>query len=357
VLDRPPRSAYDVGTVLKHARVLLLASATLSVPAAAQPDTTAVLSMLVTSREDGQGLPYGTIAIKPLGVTRFTDEAGRLTFRRVPPGTYTLEAREIGFAPADTVVVLSAGQQQTVTIALSRVAVRLARVMVQRQRSNACTGTGLPEYSADADVNEIFHQLKANIDRVRLLTEQYPLAYALERVRLTRKPGVVDKVIRHDTTVFDDRKPGYAPGKVLYYDVDHGEKVRMARLITFADLGDSLFLANHCFVFGGAPLVDRTRMIQIDFRPANRLKEPDVEGSIYLDANRFVVLRADVHLSHPEWADPPMDQFGVVTTFKEVAPLITLIATVDSDQPAGNERTIEHDHLLKFTYIQRLPGQ
>lgn len=342
--------------MLKHARVLVLASVTLSVAAAAQPDTTAVLSTLVTSREDGRGLPYGTLAIKPLGVTRFTDETGHLTFRHVPPGTYTLEAREIGFAPKDTVVVLSAGQEQSVTIALSRVAIRLARILVQQQRSSACTGTGLPEYRSDPDVNEIFHQLKANIDRVRLLSDQYPLAYSLDRVRVLRKPGTTDKIIQHDTTVFDDRSPPYAPGKVLYYDMDHGEQKRMARLITFADLGDSSFLANHCFDFGGVPFVGRTRMIQIDFRPAKWLKQPDVEGSIYLDATRYVVLRADVHLSHPEWADPPMDEFGVVTTFKEVAPLITLIETVDSEEPDGSTRTLEHDRLVSFSYVQRSPG-
>ncbi|HZS59687.1 MAG TPA: carboxypeptidase regulatory-like domain-containing protein [Gemmatimonadaceae bacterium] len=343
--------------MLKHARIFLLASVTLSVPAAAQPDTTAVLSMSVTSQDGGEALPYGTIAITPLGLTRFTDENGHLTFRHVPPGTYTLRAREIGFAPKDTTVILSAGQQQSVTIALNRVAIRLARVLVQQHRSGACIGTGLPEYSADADVNEIFHQLKANIDRVRLLTEQYPLEYSLDRVRLARKPGAIDRVIQHDTTIFDDRKSGYAPGQVLYYELDRGEKRRMVRLITFADLGDSSFLANHCFTFAGVPLVERTRMIQIDFQPAKRLKKPDVEGSIYLDANRFVVLRADVHLSHPEWADPPIDEFGVITTFKEVAPLITLIATVDSSQPSGSEREIEHDRLLKFTYVQRSPGQ
>ena len=313
--------------------------------------------MLVTSREDGQALPYGTIAIRSLGFTRFTDEAGHLTVRRLPAGSYTIEAREIGFAPKDTVITLQTGEQRSVTIALGRVAIRLARVTVQSQRSRECTGTGLPEYSADPDVDGIFRQLKANIDRVRLLTEEYPLEYSLDRVRVMRRPGTFDKVIKHDTTVFDDRKPPYEPGKIVYFDMDHGEKKQMVRLITFADLGDSSFLANHCFAYGGLPLVDRKRMIQIDFSPAKWLRAPDVEGSIFLDAERYVVRRAEFHLSHSDRADPPIDQFGVTTTFREVAPLITVFETVDSDEPLGNERAIEHDHLLKFVYVQRSPGQ
>jgi Carboxypeptidase regulatory-like domain len=344
--------------VLRHARFFFLASVTLSVPAAAQPDTTAVLSMLVTSREDGQGLPYGTIAIQPLGFTRFTDESGRLTVRRIPPGTYTLQAREIGFAPIDTVVTLTSGDQRAVTIALGRVAVRLARVTIRGgHRSRDCTAPGIPAYFSDSGVSEIFRLLKDNIDRVRLLTEQYPLEYSLDRVRLTRQPGTFDRVIQHDTTVFDDRKPAYRPGQVVYNEMDHGEKRQMVRLITFADLGDSSFLANHCFEYGGQPTIDHKPMIQIDFRSAKWLRTPDVEGSIFLDADRFVVRRAAFHLSHAERANPPIGEFGIVTTFREVAPLITLFETVDTDQPIDGGRTIEHDRLLKFLYVQRLPGQ
>jgi hypothetical protein len=343
--------------VTKPARALFLASVALSVPVAAQPDTSAILSVFVTSREDGQGLPYGTIAIHSLGFTRFTDETGHLTIRRLPAGSYTIVAREIGFAPKDTVLALQSGDHQSVTIALRRVAIRLARVTVREQRSHDCTGTGIPEYSSDSDVNEVFHQLKGNIDRVRLLNDQYPLLYSLDRVRLSRRPGSFDRVIQHDTTVFDDRRPPYAPGQVIYSDMDHGEKKRMVRLITFADLGDSAFLSNHCFAYGGLPFVDRKRMIRIDFTPAKWLRAPDVEGSIFLDADRYVVRRAEFHLSHPERADPPIGAFGVTTTFREVAPLITLFETVDSDQPVDGERTIEHDRLLQFLYVQRSPGQ
>jgi len=336
--------------MLTHALLWVLAT----LPA--QPDSTGVLSMLVTSRDDGQALPYGTIAIQPIGITRFTDESGHLTIRHLAPGQYTLQAREIGFAPADTIVTVHGGDEQSITIALHRVAIRLARIMVQAQRSKDCIGTGLPEHFGDADVEEVFRQLRANIDRVRLLSDQYPLQYSLERLKMTRRPGAPDRVIQHDTTVFDNRRDAYRPGNVVYFDDDHGVQQQMVRLITFADLGDSSFQANHCFDYGGAPWVDGKRMIEIDFRPAKRLREPDVEGSIFLDAGRFVVRRAAFHLSHPERANPPIGEFGITTTFREVAPLITLFETVDTDEPLGDVRALEHDRLIRFQYVQRSPG-
>lgn len=336
--------------MLTHALFWVLATLT------AQPDSTGVLSMLVTSRDDGQALPYGTIAIQPIGITRFTDESGHLTIRHLAPGQYTLQAREIGFAPADTIVTVHGGEELSVTIALHRVAIRLARIMVQAHRSKDCIGTGLPEHFGDPDVEEVFRQLRANIDRVRLLSDQYPLQYSLERLKMTRKPGAPDRVIQHDTTVFDNRRDFYQPGKVVYFDNDHGVRQQMVRLISFADLGDSSFQGNHCFDYGGAPWVDGNRMIEIDFRPAKRLHEPDVEGSIFLDVSRLVVRRAAFHLSHPERANPPIGEFGITTTFREVAPLITLFETVDTDEPLGSERALEHDRLIRFQYVQRSPG-
>jgi hypothetical protein len=322
----------------------------------AQPDSTGVLSMLVTSRDDGLALPYGTIAIQPLGITRFTDENGHLTIRHLAPGQYTLQAREIGFAPADTIVTVHGGDEQSITIALHRVAIRLARVQVKAHRSKDCIGTGLPESSGDPDVDEVFRQLKTSIDRAHLLTEQYPLMYSLERVRVMRSPSAPDRIIQRDTTYFDERRDNYEPGKVVYFELDHGVKTQMARLVNFADLGDSSFQANHCFDYGGQPKVDGKRMIEIDFRAAKWLRQPDIEGSVFLDTDRYVVLRAAFHLSHPERATPPIAEFSVTTTFREVAPLITLFETVDTDEPVGAQRAIEHDRLLKFLYVQRSPG-
>lgn len=314
--------------------------------------------MLVTSRDDGQPLPYGTITVEQLGITRFTDITGRLTFRNLAPGSYALHVREIGYAPSDTSVVLSAGAHMDVAVRLGRVAIKLARIMVRGHRSHDCRVAGIPSGSGNDDFDAVFREFRANIDRVRLLTEQYPLQYSLERLRLRRHPGAPDVVIEHDTATFDDRSAGYKPGSVVYDEMDHGEKKQMVRLITFGDLADSTFQANHCFDYGGEKKIDGKLMIQIDIRTGNWLRGPDIEGSIFLDAERYVVRRAMFTLWHGDRAKPSVGNFGVTTTFREVAPLLTLFETVDTDQRVSvYEQALEHDHLLSFSYVSRSPGQ
>jgi hypothetical protein len=325
---------------------------------AAPPDATGVLSMLVTSRDDGQALPYGTIAVEQIGITRFTDITGRLTFRNLPAGRYTLHIREIGYAPSDTSVTVTAGVPTEVTVALSRVAIQLARIMVRGHRSHDCRVTGIPDGQGDDDFDAVFREFRANIDRVRLLTEQYPLQYSLERLRVRRHPGSPDIVVEHDTVVFDDRSTAYKPGNVIYSEMDHGEKKQMVRLITFGELADSTFQASHCFDYGGVKKIDGKPMIQIDVRAARWLRDADIEGSIFLDADRFVVRRAVFQLWHGDRANPPISNFAIATTFREVAPLLTLFETVDADERLGVfEQELEHDHLLSFVYVSRLPGQ
>jgi carboxypeptidase family protein len=336
----------------------LVAPAMLSAQQSGAPDATGVLSMLVTSRDDGAALPYGTIAVEQLGVTRFTDVDGRLTFRNLAPGPYTLHIREIGYGPRDTSVTVAANVPTEITVTLSRVAIKLARITVRGHRSHDCRVTGIPAGQGDDDYDAVFREFRANIDRVRLLTEQYPLQYSLERVRVRRHPGSPDVVVEHDTVEFDDRSAGYKPGNVIYAEIDHGEKKQMVRLITFAELADSAFQASHCFDYGGEKKVDGKLMMQIDVRAARWLRDADIEGSISLDAERYVVRRAVFQLWHGDRASPPVSNFAITTTFREVAPLLTVFETVDAEESLGAfERELEHQQLLSFNYVSRLPGQ
>jgi hypothetical protein len=73
--------------------------------------------------------------------------------------------------------------------------------------------------------------------------------------------------------------------------------------------------------------------VRIDFRPAHAITSPDVEGSIYLDANRLIVRRAVFTMTHPKSADPPLMGLTVETTFRELVPLVPMIDSVHSEQP------------------------
>ncbi len=338
-----------------HARRSALVGFTFSLAASASAQQS--LTVRITAADDSQPLPYSTVTINPPGQSRFTSVDGRIMFGALATGTYRLSAREIGFAPADTTIDLADGVPPSVTLALRRVPITLARIVVHGERSKDCLATGIPDSAADPDIAAVFRELRLNVDRVRLLTREYPLQYRLERRMVRRRAGDRDSIIRHDTVQFSDSHERYRPGNVVYFDLDQGRRTQFVRLISFADLADSVFQSTHCFDFDGQETVDGVPSIKIVFRAARDVRTPDVEGTIYLDANRYVVRRADFHLSHPERAKPPIGGMEVTTTFREVAPLITIFETVEATQPAGQERAIETDRLVSFAYVARAPGQ
>jgi Carboxypeptidase regulatory-like domain len=148
-------------------------------------------------------------------------------------------------------------------------------------------------------------------------------------------------------------------------------------LPTFRELADSAFLSAHCFTYGGTELLGGANgvpALRVDFRPANRISVPDVEGSIYLDTTRFVVRRAVFRMTKPGAADPPVMGLSVTTTFRELVPLVPVFDSVDADEPLpaqtasqvpglGNgvrtvvRSAIEEDRLITYTFEQRAPGQ
>ena len=81
---------------------------------------------------------------------------------------------------------------------------------------------------------------------------------------------------------------------------------------TFGELGDPAFLSAHCFRYGGTvspPGSAGIDLIRLDFVPLDRIKQPDVSGSIYLDAQRLTVRRAEFELTKPDAVHPIDRQF------------------------------------------------
>ena len=61
-----------------------------------------MLAGVLLGRDDDQPIPYGTVTIIETGDARFTDADGHFRIGRIVPGTYTIRARQIGYAPTDT---------------------------------------------------------------------------------------------------------------------------------------------------------------------------------------------------------------------------------------------------------------
>lgn len=118
-------------------------------PGARQPAPRAVVRGRVTSSEDGQPLPGVNIALRDTtGIVNgtATNRDGFFVLPRIPAGTYTLEARYVGFAPYAETLVLAPGQVTTKHIVLTPHTAELGEVVVEAdeaQQGMAAVRAGL----------------------------------------------------------------------------------------------------------------------------------------------------------------------------------------------------------------------
>ncbi len=379
-------------------------------------DSSGVLTGVLVNDEDGHPVAYATAALIGSDKARFADASGRFRFAGLAPRNYRLRARQIGYSPADTTIAVSAGPATTtVTIRMHRAPALLRLVEVHGHHPKGCVATGVPDSTVNPTLAAVFAQIRENVDRYELLLEKYPFRYMREESTMLRRDRGGDSVERVDTVSYDsrERRP-YRVGGMIYRDVivrpapsvdrsvpdskgrgidpslaraDTGkqfvragtqvEQRRYMYLPTFRDLADPGFLAAHCFDYAGSSRGEGSRpasLIRVNFRPATAIKVPDVSGSIYLDARRFIVQRAVFEMTHPETADPAVIGFKVTTTFRELLPLLPVIDSVESQQslpPIELPRTgvdvgtlemeqqvaLGSDRLLGFAFEGEAPGE
>ena len=79
-------------------------------------------------------------------------------------------------------------------------------------------------------------------------------------------------------------------------------------------LADSAFWNRHCFEARGVESHDGRRLIRLDFSPALDIRDPDWEGSAWLDSARSVLARVDFRLTNLRHVDGPQ-RFEGYTVF------------------------------------------
>ena len=332
-------------------------------------DSSAVLTGTLVDADADHPVPYGTVTLLGTDWAAFADANGAFRMGGFPAGTYIVRARQIGYAPKDTTVVIApAPAITTVTFHMHRIPALLRLVKVEGHRSGRCTtNTGVPDSTADLPLARIFTQVRENADRFRLLADAYPYRYRrVERNILRSDPGG-DSATSTDTVSYESRsRRAYHVGGVIYDAADDGGRHRQYMYLpAFRDLADSNFLAVHCFTYGGTELADGNRLLRIDFRPADTITVPDVEGSIYLDSARLIVRRAVFRMTKPEAAKSPILGLTVTATYREVAPLIPVVDSLITDQPMlpqvrsfssepSHRTAIEEAHLLDYVFEPRV---
>lgn len=286
-----------------------------------QPDSTGSVTGVVIARDGGVPLAYGVVSIAALGREQFTNDRGAFLLDHLPPGRYRLRVRHLGYTPAEIDVAVRPGATDTVRVQLTHIAVRLNAVQVRAYPE--CKNPEPPRRSADSAFSTVFDQLRQNAEQYRLLINEYPFLYGVQRTlsvtfgRGNVRPESVDTI---NSRSQDDWR--YTPGSVVTRE---RRRLRpdgppMMRIPTLSHFADSVFLTNHRFHNGGAEEVDGVELLRIDFVAASRIRDPDVDGSMYLDPATFQIRRAFLHLSKTPSDVPDLLETEATTWFSELLP-------------------------------------
>jgi hypothetical protein len=313
----------------------------------------------VVAHETGEALPYSIVAVPSRGSAIFADSSGRFVLHDLPAGALQLNIRRLGFTPSALTVHVNVAATDTIRVALARVTLQLETVTVRAIPS--CRNPGAPTAARDSTFAAVFEQLLLNAQQYRLLSEQYPFI-ATTRVersqKMRRDSGIVD--MGGERLEIDSRKrEPYRPGRMV-----RRAGLSLVFLVpTLVDFADPDFVAAHCFHFAGVEPLEDSMMVRIDFTAADRLRTPDVNGSIYLDPRSYQIRRTFLHLSRKPMEAPDVARLEVVTDFREVLPSIPLIATVWSRleiEPKAKKRydeMFEFHRLLEVKFVGAIPGR
>jgi hypothetical protein len=293
------------------------------------------------------------------GVARFTDDAGGFIMAGLPPGSYHLRVKQLGFTALDTLITLASGANQRVRITLNPSPFKLSTVTVKASRS--CPTA--EQAAAASTFMTILDELGNNAERERILVKSYPFVYRIERSR--QRPAPSGNVFTtYDTISYrSDTRTRYAPGGIIRPDPDTPPPNNRQMVIpVLEDIGDPEFLRSHCFTYAGIARENGMRLHRIDFEPVRSLRRPDIEGSVYLDTGSFVVRRADFRLTRANQVDLALHEVLVTTNYREVFPGVTVIGDVSSVQVQGSGlasrimRLNEKQRLLDYEFLGTKPG-
>jgi hypothetical protein len=334
---------------------MLLASALVAASSGAQTprgDGTGTLVGLVTAKDGGIALGYSVVSVVSPAREQFTNDQGLFVLAGLPPGAAHLRVRHLGYVPVELDVEVRAGIADTVRIALAHIVVHLDAMRVRAYPP--CDRPGAPSMSADPSFATVFDQLRQNAEQYRLLTRQYPFIYGVERTsglvfasNVTRRQQV-DTIAMRST---DEWR--YRPGSVVQQERRIFFRDVTMHIPTLAQFADPVFVANHCFHNAGVDTVDGQALLRIDFLAAARIREPDVEGALYLDPVNFQIRRTVLRLSKTPPAISDLLETEATTLFAELVPSVPIIAAVSSINRLKPSRA-QHDPVTATTEEQRL---
>jgi hypothetical protein len=315
----------------------------------------------VTRSTLGERVPYAVVALEPGFSRRFADDSGAFAFPRVAPGRYHLLARQIGFKPLDTMVVVSPDSALVLNLALEHLVVELSEITVtpeirRAERTAHCTAPGPPNAETAPELAAIFDQLRQNAERYWMLADSYPVLYRMARSQ--GSPGSMSSVDTLDLRT--NSRWHYSPGHVINEARSpRGGTDVQVELPTLPDFADSVFDQVHCFRLFGLDTLDGQGYVRIDFRASERLTEPDADGSAYLDPSSYLIRRAIVQLTHPDRARAGLSSFTASVRYREIAPSLVIVDSIEAEQAGYQGAYLAHrlevQRLVDVVFLRPLP--
>jgi hypothetical protein len=221
--------------------------------------------------------------------------------------------------------------------------------------------------SSDSGFTLVFDQLRQNAEQYRLLTEAYPFRFAAERMLMRRLVNGEVHAVQTDTVVLDSRLNWhYKPGGVLSMgDGLPGMRPMVLNIPTLVHFADQGFLDNHCFLNGGSEAIDGVDLLRVDFIAADRIKDPDVNGSMYLDPTTFQIRRSVIRLSRIPRNLPNLQDTEAITWFTDALSSISMIAGVSSVSRLNASQRVqtapaamlEEQRLIRVEFLRGRPGE
>jgi hypothetical protein len=161
-----------------------------------------------------------------------------------------------------------------------------------------------------------------------------------------------------------DHRWRYTPGRVVDDNPNSGFlDSYIVHYPTLADLADSVFQASHCFSLFGLDTLAGGPWIRLDFKAAETISDPDVDGSVFLDPESYQVRRIRITVTRVGRAVRGVRAFTAVAAYRELLPnlLIAEAMLAHTFLQAGTERAAvihrsEYRKLLQVSFVRR-PGQ
>lgn len=291
------------------------AFAAISLPAAHAQSS--VVRGQVVLRDDGQPLPYTTVALLSQGTQRLTSDSGAFVLIDLPPGEVRLRFKRIGFVPKDTLVVLAPGETARIRVELTHLIINLPAVVV----SGRCTNE-TPFEPKPGILAELFDQMNQNAERMTLLATARPFVMRVASVGGLRNPDRPFVPTRVDT-VERGALPvvRYEPKRVARRGTGRYAGSWMIHMPELPDFADTAFTNNHCFRYAGQTRFATDSVIAVDFEPVPWLdKEVDIKGTIYLRVDGYQLVALVARTNRMPSNSRHIADYTHQTRFREVVP-------------------------------------